>query len=118
MKKIKYWENEQGDYTISEDNKECYPIYAVVEIPTVAKALCNSFNQRQKLINHKEELLNEVIARTNQKEELIIAYSKYLNLIDEELAELMSIAKIHGWSSNRMEIGKKRELKSRKLKIN
>ena len=116
MKKIKYWYNEQGDYTISEDNEECYPIYAVVEIPAVAKLLCDSFNHHQSVTSLKEEVSNEIIKAKEQIEELSNLYENYLNLIDKELGELMSLAVVHGWKSSRIEEGRKARAKIQEVK--
>jgi hypothetical protein len=40
-------------------------------------------------------------------EELIEVYEKYINLLNEELNELVSVAYIHGWKSKRVEEGQR-----------
>lgn len=62
------------------------------------------------------DLRKEIINLKNQKEKLIQSYDEYLELIDKELAELMSLAVVHGWTSSRIEAGKKARAKIQEAK--
>ena len=112
MKKIKYWDNEQGDYTISEDNKECSPIYAIVEMPTVAALLCDSFNHHQSVTSLKEELIDMTV----KFKQLLNAHEEYEELLGEELGELTVMAANRGWKSGRIEKGKEARAKIQEAK--